>query len=123
MWMFVLKGFGSIAAFLCFWMWFYAIGGILMAILGLILKLIIGGVLLFKFIHRYERVLCALDGTLGGVITYVRFTSPHNTPMQNVVAVIFGMILGAGWGVLNYEIISKRVLKVVPPTPPQTQTS
>jgi hypothetical protein len=69
---------------------------------------------LFLVIHRYERVLCALDGTIGGVLAYVLLIRPDRTFTQNVLAVLFGMVLGAGFGVVNYEIFSKRVLKVVP---------
>ena len=67
-----------------------------------------------ELIHRYERVLCAIDGTLGGVIAYQLLIRPERSFAQNAIAVLFGMVLGAGWGVVNYEIVSKRLLKVVP---------
>ena len=69
---------------------------------------------MFKLIHAHERILCAIDGTLGGVIAYTFLIRPERSLAQNTVAVAFGVILGAGSGLLNYEIVSKRVLKVVP---------
>ncbi len=69
---------------------------------------------MFKLIHSDERVLCAIDGTLGGVIAYAWLIRPERSFAQNAIAVLFGMVVGAGWGVVNYEILSKRVLKVVP---------
>ena len=67
---------------------------------------------LFKLIHSKERVLCSLDGTIGGVVTYFLFT-PRELPIhQQIVIVLFGGILGTGFGILNWEIVSKRILKV-----------
>jgi hypothetical protein len=68
----------------------------------------------FKLIHSQARVLCALDGTIGGAIAYQFFIGPDRSIAQNAVAVAFGMVLGIGWGLVNYEIVSKRILKVVP---------
>jgi hypothetical protein len=73
-----------------------------------------GGWTLFKLIHSSERVLCAIDGTLGGAIAYQFLIRQERTITQNAIAVLFGMVLGVGWGLVNYEIVSKRVLKVVP---------
>ena len=56
---------------------------------------------IFKFIHSEERVLCAFDAALGAGIGYFY----HNP--------IVGMIAGGIFGVLNYEILSKRVLRLV----------
>jgi len=56
----------------------------------------------FKFIHSEERVLCAFDAAVGAGIGYAY----HNA--------LIGMLAGGIFGVLNYEIVSKRVLKLVP---------
>ena len=68
----------------------------------------------FKLIHSKERVLCAIDGTIGGAIAFFCFASTSLTFPQQILVVFFGGLLGAVIGVLNYEIISKRVLHLVP---------
>lgn len=68
---------------------------------------------LFKLIHSKKRVLCAIDGTLGGAIAFFCFASATLTSPQQILVVFFGGLLGAMIGVLNYEIISKRVLHLV----------
>lgn len=65
---------------------------------------------LFKLIHSKKRVLCAIDGTVGGAIAFFCFASTSLTLPQQILVVFFGGLLGAVIGVLNYEIISKRVL-------------
>ena len=69
---------------------------------------------LFRLIHSKERVLCAIDGTIGGVIVYLWFASGVESLPGQIILVFFGGLLGAGLGVANYEIVSKRVLHLVP---------
>lgn len=69
---------------------------------------------LFKLIHSQERVLCAIDGTLGGVISYIYLISPFMSFTEKIVLVVFGGLLGAVIGILDYQIISKRILGVIP---------
>ena len=57
---------------------------------------------LFKLIHSDERLLCGIDAAIGVLIGY--FTGNA----------LIGALLGGLFGVLNFEIMSKRVLKVVP---------
>jgi hypothetical protein len=102
-----LEGFASIASGLLWRIW----PPIFRGVMNLIVLLAVGLWKLFLLIHRYERLLCAIDGTLGGVLSYRLFIRPERTFTQNAIAVLFGMVLGAGWGVLNYEILSKHVLK------------
>ena len=65
---------------------------------------------LFKLIHSEKRVLCAIDGTLGGAASYIWFASSAMSFPEQTVFVIFGGLLGAAFGVANWEIVSKRIL-------------
>lgn len=67
---------------------------------------------LFKLIHSEKRVLCAIDGTLGGAVSYIWFASSAMTFPEQAVFAIFGGLLGAAFGVANWEIVSKRILHV-----------
>ena len=67
---------------------------------------------LFKLIHSEERVLCALDGTLGGALSYYWFAPTATTLASQVLLCLFGGLLGAAFGIVNWEIVSKRWLKV-----------
>lgn len=67
---------------------------------------------LFRLIHSEKRVLCGIDGTLGGMISYVWLISPSALFAEQVLLVLFGGLLGAAFGVVNWEIVSIRVLKV-----------
>jgi hypothetical protein len=67
---------------------------------------------LFKFIHSEKRVLCGIDGTLGGTISYACFTSTSMPFAEQVLLAVFGGLLGAVIGVANWEIVSKRILHV-----------
>lgn len=69
---------------------------------------------LFKRIHSKKRVLCAIDGTIGGAIAFFCFASASLTFPQQILVVFFGGLLGAVIGVLNYKIVSKRILHLVP---------
>jgi hypothetical protein len=111
-WTVVAKGFGLALKFLLWRMW----AQLFVMLIGFIVLAFHGLWKLFVLVHRYERLLCAIDGTLGGVLAYELLIRPDRTFTQNAIAVLFGMVVGAAWGVLNYEILSKRVLKVVPVT-------
>jgi hypothetical protein len=65
-----------------------------------------------KIIHHFRRVLCAVDGTLGGLAAYFLFASPGMPLISMMLLVIFGGFLGAGMGILNWNLISVRWLKV-----------
>lgn len=67
---------------------------------------------LFRIIHSEKRVLCGIDGTLGGMISYVWLISPSALFAEQVLLVVFGGLLGAAFGVVNWEVVSIRVLKV-----------
>jgi hypothetical protein len=67
---------------------------------------------LFKLIHSEKRLLCAIDGTLGGAVSYIWFASSTMSFPEQVMFVIFGGLLGATFGVANWEIVSKRILRV-----------
>lgn len=67
---------------------------------------------LFKLIHSEKRVLCAIDGTLGGAASYIWFASASMSFPEQMVFVVFGGFLGAAFGVANWEIVSKGILHV-----------
>lgn len=69
---------------------------------------------LFNLIHSKKRVLCGIDGTIGGMVAYLCFHSMYLSIPQHMLIVVFGGLLGAMFGVLNWEIVSKRILHVVP---------
>lgn len=67
---------------------------------------------LFKLIHSEKRVLCAIDGTLGGGIGYIWLASSEMLFPEQAMLVVFCGLLGAAFGVANWEIVSKRILRV-----------
>lgn len=69
---------------------------------------------LFKLVHSKKRILCAIDGTIGGTLAFFCSASASLTLPQQILVVLFGGLLGATIGVLNYEIISKRLLHLAP---------
>ncbi|RJQ14565.1 hypothetical protein C4553_00635 [Candidatus Parcubacteria bacterium] len=58
----------------------------------------------FRLIHSEIRLLCGVDGAIGAAIGFYFGNA------------LIGGLAGALWGVLNYEILSIRVLKLVPKT-------
>lgn len=67
---------------------------------------------LVKIIHTYKRLLCAVDGTLGGLWAWVYLSSvTHALPEHLVIACIGGMV-GAFLGIVNYELVSVRLWKL-----------
>lgn len=69
---------------------------------------------LFKLIHSEKRLLCAIDGTLGGALSYIWLASAATSFAGHTVLVVFGGLIGAALGVVNWEIVSKRILHVAP---------
>ncbi|PIR06772.1 MAG: hypothetical protein COV55_02260 [Candidatus Komeilibacteria bacterium CG11_big_fil_rev_8_21_14_0_20_36_20] len=57
---------------------------------------------LFLLIHSDIRLLCGIDATIGSGIGYLTGN------------VLIGMVAGGVFGVLNYQIVSLKILKVVP---------
>jgi len=66
------------------------------------------GWFLFKLIHSQKHVLCGLDGVVGGTVSYLWLSSSGHP----VLVVLFGGLLGAMFGILNWEVVSVRWLKV-----------
>ncbi|MFA5029868.1 MAG: hypothetical protein WC518_04030 [Patescibacteria group bacterium] len=67
---------------------------------------------LFRLVHSQKRALCAIDGTIGGVVSYVWLASSATSFPEQAVLVVFGGLLGAALGVANWEIVSKRILRL-----------
>ena len=63
---------------------------------------------LFQLVHSYKRVLCGVDGMIGGIVGYALARDANLE--HTAVYLIFGGCIGATWGILNYEIVSKRLL-------------
>ncbi len=57
----------------------------------------------FILIHSNERLLCMVDAAIG--VAVFHFTGNN---------IFLGMLAGGALGVINYEIISVRLLKLVP---------
>lgn len=101
---YALQGYWKILLFFVWYLWKGLATGILFVIRFASLFLWT----LFKLIHSEKRVLCGVDGALGGVASYIWFGAIAHP----ILVVIFGGLLGAGFGILNWEIVSKRILKV-----------
>jgi hypothetical protein len=69
---------------------------------------------LFRLIHSHKRLLCAVDGVLGGIFValYFRRSGIVLTWPAYLLAVLFGGLAGSGLGPLNWHIISVRILHV-----------
>ncbi|MFA6100019.1 MAG: hypothetical protein WC750_04035 [Patescibacteria group bacterium] len=67
---------------------------------------------LFELIHSHKRLLCAIDCAIGGAMSYLLLARSAHTLGAQVALVLFGGLLGAGLGVLNWEVVSKRLLHV-----------
>lgn len=63
---------------------------------------------LFIMIHSEIRLLCGIDAAIGAAIGYI------------AGSVLIGAISGGLFGALNYEILSKRILHLVPSKPKNT---
>jgi len=101
-------GLGVIALFFVWTLWKYLGIGFWLS-----LKFIVRfGWQLFKLIHSQKRVLCAIDGTLGGAISYAWLYTTSSAPAGKIILVFSGGLLGAAFGILNWEIVSKRLLHV-----------
>ncbi len=57
---------------------------------------------IFVLIHSDVRTLCFVDAAIGATIGYFAGSA------------LIGGLVGAAWGLLNYEIISVRILKISP---------
>jgi hypothetical protein len=102
----VVVGIGIIIYFFLWEMWKHIIHGIWAAIC-FICRFACN---LFKLIHSEKRLLCAIDGTLGGTASYIWATSAPRSFTELIIFVIFGGLIGAALGVANWEIVSKRIL-------------
>ena len=78
----------------------------------IIKSLVIFPWVLFKLIHSEKRLLCGIDAGLGTTVAY--FLSLNFVPLTTATFIFFvicGGILGAGFGIINYELVSKRIFK------------
>lgn len=67
---------------------------------------------LIRIIHLDKRVLCGVDGTLGGltVASYFKYVGAMpTTSLEYVFCVACGALLGGAFGVVNWELVSKRI--------------
>jgi hypothetical protein len=74
-------------------------------------------VYLFDLIHCRQRVVCGIDGTLGGIAAYFLMVQPGMHWWQAVFAVVVGGFIGAGIGLLNWELVSVRWREVAGTVP------
>ena len=69
----------------------------------------IGALVLIKTIHSNKRLLCGIDGVIGGTIVWFTLAQPIMPLELKLLLVLFGGCLGAVIGVINWELVSKRV--------------
>lgn len=67
---------------------------------------------LVKLIHSERRLLCAVDGAIGGTLAGLSLRGCASSPFELIAIVVFGGLLGATFGIANWEIVSKRLLRV-----------
>lgn len=65
---------------------------------------------LFFFVHSRELVLCAIDAGIGVLISYPLLIAAGNLNIGP--GILFGGLIGGLLGVLHYEIVSVRILRV-----------
>ncbi len=109
----MIKGFGITLSFFIWKLWKYL--AVAIGISFWEFFCIIGRFLwnMLKIVHSRKRVLCAIDGTLGGLVSFIWFSPNMNmTTFGQILIVLFGGILGATFGILNFEVVSKKILKV-----------
>jgi len=81
-------------------------------------KLLIAGVILlakfswtlFKLIHSQERLICGVDSALGVLAAYFLFVNGAHSIGEICAIILSGGLLGAVLGVVNFELVSKRLL-------------
>lgn len=104
----IAKGIGITALFFVWTLWKYLAIGMwkMLCFFGRF------GWHLFKLIHSHKRVLCGIDSALGGAMAYVWLQPTPYAVGEQVMLIVFGGLLGAAFGVVNWEIVSKRLLNV-----------
>lgn len=66
---------------------------------------------LFKLIHSEKRVLCGVDSAVGAAISFVCLYQSNLNIGAAILIVACGGILGAALGIVNWELVSKRLLR------------
>lgn len=77
--------------------------------------LVVGGFFvweMFVLIHSHKRILCAVDGTIGGTTAFLWLYLPSLSMSEHMLIAGFGGCIGAALGIFNWEIVSVRILKV-----------
>jgi len=70
---------------------------------------------LFKLIHSKGRIICGLYGVLGGLITWAFLVPETANLIQSFFLIFCGGSISVVIGkVLGFEIMAKRILKIVP---------
>jgi hypothetical protein len=104
----IMNGVGLVILFFVWTFWVWIISGIwdLLCFLGKFLWE------MFKLIHSDKRLICGIDGMLGGLIMLCVFYTygPAELTFGEYIAVVLsGGPIGALLGLLSWEIISKRL--------------
>ncbi|MDB5195518.1 MAG: hypothetical protein JWO84_702 [Parcubacteria group bacterium] len=92
--------------------------GVWMVIWGMIAFAVLVMAHVMILTHSWKRVLCGLDGAIGGALSYWLFVMNHwfftgeLSFGERALVVITGGMLGAMLGLANWELLSKRLLKV-----------
>jgi len=68
--------------------------------------------LFLRIIHSDKRLLCGVDGALGGYASYLWLAPTAETLAAKAMVVLFGGLLGAVFGIANWEIVSKKIFRI-----------
>lgn len=104
----MMKGVGLTLIFFGWTIWKYLGIGV-WKLLGFLVRF---GWHLFKLVHSSKRVLCALDGTLGGAVTFLWLAPYAATLDEKAIVVVFGGLIGAVLGVVHWKAADKYLPKV-----------
>jgi ribose/xylose/arabinose/galactoside ABC-type transport system permease subunit len=66
-------------------------------------------------VHKKERLICGIDGALGGMFAWLYLAPTWSTNLaDHLVPILCGMALGAAFGLFNYWVIAVKLLKTLP---------
>jgi len=64
---------------------------------------------LVKLIHSDKRMLCGINAAIGVGVAFTMLVTPEMALYQLLVVIASGGLIGATFGMLSYEVVSKRI--------------